>query len=74
MVAEEVRAAGGARQGSKVDDDHEGAWLLRSAMIHFLVRKHIHRTRVVPDLRPQLRGLFAIHLHGALRREAVVVG
>lgn len=68
VVAEEVREAGGA-----ADDDLESAWMLHSAVIYYLVRKHIHRTRVAPDLRPHLRRLVAIHLRGALEREAVAV-
>lgn len=66
VVAEELRAAAGAGEEDAPGADLETAWLLHSAVIYYLVRKHIHRTRVAPDLRPLLRRLVAIYLRGAV--------
>lgn len=63
MLAVELRVAAGT---AEAPHDLETAWMLHSTVIYYLVRKHIHRTRVAPDLAPLLRPLVEVYLNGAL--------
>lgn len=65
IVAEEL-AATRAESTAPTESDREAGWLLHSAVIYYLVRKHIHRTRVAPSLVPMLPRMVETFLSGAL--------
>jgi AcrR family transcriptional regulator len=73
LVLAELRAAAGDEQPEQEKmEDLETVWMLHSTIIYYLVRKHIHRTRVPPELTPVLRQLVCTFLRGALQpRDAV---